>query len=160
MEKFLELREKSLKYLKSAEQTVNFTYPLVKENKVLLTVVNQLFLAGTNIMGSLLHYELLHKRISIFEDNFEQKFHLLKSRVGDRYNIDTEYLKIIRDLKDMIIAHSNAPVEFSRGNKLVICNDNYELREISVESLKKALAKTKLFIDDVIYITDNTAKRN
>jgi len=158
MEKFLELRHKAEKYAKTAEQTINFTYPLVKENKIMLTVINQLFLANTTIMGSLLHYELYHKRIPFFDDNFESKFHLLRSRVADKYSIDPEYLKLLRDLKDIIIAHNNSPIEFSRGNKLVICNDNYELKELTIENLKKALSKTKLFIEDIIYITNKNEK--
>ena len=154
MEKFLELRDKSVKHLKAAEQTINFTYPLVRENRVLLSAVNHLFLASTSIMGSLLSYEERNKRIPGFEDKFEEKFHLLKTRVADRYNIDPEYLRMMRDLKDLIIAHNASPVEFSRGKKLVICSDNYELKEITAENLKNVLSKTKLFIEDVILITN------
>lgn len=153
MEKFLELQEKALNNLKSAEQGISFTYPLVKENKVLLSVVNNLFLACTNNMGSLLHYELTYKRIPMFDDNFESKFRLLRSRVQEKYHLDAEHLKLMRDLKDIIVAHNESPIEFSRGGKFIICKDNYELKEITIESLKVAMGKTKLFIDDVIHIT-------
>ncbi len=153
MEKFLELQESALTYQKNAEQGINFTYPLVKENKVLLSVVNNLFLAGTNIMGSILHYELLYKRIPAFNDNFEAKYRLMRSRIMEKYHLDAQYLKLVRDLKEIIIAHHESPIEFSRGSKFVICNDNYELKEISLESLKDAMRKTKLFIDEVISIT-------
>lgn len=153
MEKFLELRQKSMKELKSAEQALNFTFPLVKDNKVLLSVVNHLFLASTDIMGSLLYFEVLRKRISPFEDNFESKYHLFRTKILDRHNIDKDYLRLVRDLKDTILAHHESPIEFSRGERLIICNDNYELKQISPEFLKKAISKTKLFIDDVIYLT-------
>jgi len=153
MEKFLELQEKAQQYIKNAEHGITFTYPLVKENKVLLSVVNNLFLACTNGIGSILHYERLYKRVPLFEENFEEKYRLMRSRVLERYNLDPDYLKLVRDLKETIIAHNQSPIEFSRGGKLVICNDNYELKEVSVESLKKTLGKTKLFIDEVIHIT-------
>jgi nitrogen-specific signal transduction histidine kinase len=154
MEKFFELREKAKKELKNAEQALNFTYPLVGDNRILLNVVNHLFLASTNIMGCLLYFELIHKRLSEFTDNFESKFHLMKSSMMDRYNLDLDYLCLVRDLKDIIIAHNESPIEFSRGKKLVICSDNYNLKQITPENLKNAAAKTKLFIDEVIHITD------
>lgn len=153
MEKFLLLREKAMKDLKAAEQALNFTYPLVKDSKVLLSVVHKLFLATSHIIESLLHHELIHKRISGFEDNFESKYHILRTQVMDRYNIDKEYLRLARDLKDIIIAHHESPIEFSRAGKFIICNDNYELKQITPETLKKTFLKTKLFIEEVIYLT-------
>jgi hypothetical protein len=153
MEKVLELRDKALKYLKNAEHGLTFTYPLIKENKVLLSVVNNLFLSLTSAMSSLLYYEFFYKRISLFEDKFESKFYILKNKLLEKYHLDEESLKLIRDLKDLIIAHNESPIEFSRGNKLIICSDNYELKEISPESLKNAISKTKLFIEDIIRIT-------
>jgi hypothetical protein len=153
MEQYLELQQKALDYLKKAEQGVNFTYKLVQDNKVLMTVVNNLFLASTSIMGSLLHYEQMYKRIPVFEDNFESKMRIFKSRVRERYNLDPGYIRMMRDLKDIIVAHHESPVEFSKGKKFIICNDNYELKEITAESLKKTLSKTKIFIDEVISLT-------
>ncbi|MFT4303414.1 MAG: hypothetical protein ACMXYG_02540 [Candidatus Woesearchaeota archaeon] len=155
MEKYLELREKALLNLKNANQGISFTYPLIKENKVLLSIVNHLFLASTQIMGSILYYELKFKRIDLFEDNFESKLRIFKNKVIDKYNLDSNYTKIMRDLKEIIVAHNDSPIEFSRGNKLIICNDNYEIKEISIETLKKVQDKTKVFIDEVISITSD-----
>lgn len=160
MEKFLELQAKALEHWKSADRGLTFTYKLVKDNRVLLSIVNSTFLACTNAMGSLLHYELLYKRIPIFGDNFEAKFQVMKNRVAERYNLDPGYLRLMRDLREIIFAHNQSPIEFSRGERFVICSDNYELKEISAESLTVAIRKTKLFIDDVINITNkNLAER-
>jgi nitrogen-specific signal transduction histidine kinase len=155
MEKYLELQENAKKYLKNADQGLNFTYPLVKDNKVLLSVVNNLFLSLSNAMGSLLYHELLYKRVPIFQDNFESKFQLMRSKVAERYNIDKTYLKLMRDLKDIIISHNESPIEFSRGNRFIICGNNYEIKEVNPETLKKAIGKTKLFIDEIIHIIKN-----
>jgi len=153
MEKFLELEEAALKHIKNAEYGITFTYPLVKESKVLISVVNHLFLACTNIAGSLLYYELLYKSISPFPDNFESKFHIMKNALLDKYNLDPDYLKMMRKLREIIIAHNNSPIEFSRAGKYVICNDEYDLKEITLPWLKETHGKTKLFIDEVISIT-------
>ncbi|MCB9358395.1 hypothetical protein H6503_00530 [Candidatus Woesearchaeota archaeon] len=153
MEKYIELREKALSNLKQANHGISFTYPLIKENKVLLNIVNHLFLACTNNMASILAYEMTYKRIDPFEDNFESKLRIFKNSILERYNLDQIYVKLMRDFKEIIIAHNESPIEFSRGNKFIICNDNYELKEITIDSLKKAADKTKVFIDEGISIT-------
>lgn len=152
-DKYLELQKKAISSLKNSKQTLEFTYKMVKENKLLLSVINELFLACTSIMGSLLYYELLHKRIGFFENTFEAKLRIFRVSVMERYGISNDYVKLMRDLKELIIAHNQSPIEFSRGEKFVICSDNYELKQISYENLKDAFKKTNLFIDEVIYIT-------
>jgi hypothetical protein len=153
VERYEELRERALHYLKNAHQGISFTYKLVQDPHVLLSVVNNLFLASTNAMGSILQYEVLHRRLSPFDDTFESKYRLMRMNIIEQYHIDESHLRIIRDLKDIIIAHNESPIEFSRGKRLVICGDNYELKELSIESMTKAYEKTKLFIDEVIRIT-------
>lgn len=152
-EKYIELQKKSIQNLKNARQTLEFTYKMVQENKLLMSVVNELFLSCTFAMGSLLYYELLHKRIEIFEDNFESKLRIFKNQMMERYGFKKDYVKLMRDLKEIVIAHNKSPIEFSKNDKLVICSDNYDLKQITYESLKDALKKTNLFIDEVIYIT-------
>jgi len=154
-EKYLELQKKSIHNLKNAKQTIDFTYKMVKENKLLMGVVNELFLACSFAMGSLLYYELLHKRINFFEDKFESKLRIYKNKVSERYGLNPNYIKLMRDLKEIVIAHNQSPIEFSKGDKFVICSDNYELKQITLESLKEAFKKTNLFIDEVIYITSH-----
>jgi hypothetical protein len=158
MEKFLELRAKALEYLKNAEQGARFTYPLVRDNKVLLSVVNNIFMCITCTMGSILYYEMMQKRVPVFTDNFESKYQLMRTHVMERYSFDREYLRLARDLKDIIIAHNKSPIEFSREGKFVICTENYEMKEISLDSVKKALIKTKLFIDEVITVTSSSVR--
>jgi hypothetical protein len=155
MEKFLELRLKALEYLKVADQSIKFTYQLVKDNKVLVTAVNGLFMAMASAIGSLLYYELKYKRVPAFEDNFEAKYQLMRTNVLERYHIDPSYLKLARQLKDLVIAHKNSPIEFSREGKFVICSDDYKIKEITPDSLREAYAKTKLFIEEVITLTKN-----
>lgn len=150
---FVILQKKSISNLKNAKQTLEFTYEMVKENKLLLSVVDELFLACTNAMGSLLYYELKHKRINSFENKFEPKLRIFRNEVMERYGIGVEVVKLMRDLKEIIIAHKKSPFEFSREDKFVICSDNYDLKQITKQNLQEALKKANIFIDEVIYIT-------
>lgn len=150
MEEYETFRDKSLHFLKAAHQGIAFTYPLLKENKVLLSIVHDLFKANSSAMAALLHFESYNKRIPIFSNSFEEMMHIYRSNVMEKYHLDPIYFFMLRDLKDLVIAHRDAPVEFSRGDAFVICNDNYDLKEITIENCKKAEAKTKLFIEEII----------
>jgi hypothetical protein len=149
MEKFQELRSAANKKLQLADHILTMTYPMVKDPHLLLSSIENLFLAFSYGMGSVLHYERLFKRIPPFPDNFTSKFELFSDKCAKKYDIDPEYLKIIKDLRSIIIAHRKSPMEFSRNERFVICNGNYRTRTISLDEVKSYVQKAKLFIKNV-----------
>ncbi|HLC96081.1 MAG TPA: hypothetical protein VJH97_02060 [Candidatus Nanoarchaeia archaeon] len=144
MEKFQELRDISIKKLQTADHMLTMTYPFVQDPKLLILVIENLFLAATNAMGSVLHYERLFKRIPPFQDTFESKYNMFRLKCAD--NFDPEHIALIGELKDIIIAHRKSPVEFSKKDRFVICSEDYQMRTISLPGLKEYIQKTKLFI--------------
>ena len=149
MEKFQELRSAANKKLQLADHILTMTYPLVKDPHLLLSSIENLFLAFSYGMGSVLHYERIFKRIPPFPDNFTSKFELFEDKCAKKYSIDREYLKIIKDLRDIIIAHKKSPMEFSRNERFVICNGDYRTRTISLNEVKSYVQKAKLFIKSI-----------
>jgi hypothetical protein len=149
MEKFQELRSAANKKLQLADHMLTMTYPIVKDPKLLLSVIENLFLAFSYAMSSLLYYERLFKRIPSFSDNFKSKFEMFKDKCSDRYNLDEEYLKIMQEIKEIIIAHKKSPMEFQRNDNFVICNGDYRMRTISSDMIKIYVQKAKLFIKSV-----------
>ena len=108
-------------------------------------------------MSSLLYYERLFKRIPIFQDSFESKFIVFKNKMVSKHHIDNEYVNLIQEIREILLAHKNSPVEFSRGDRFVICSDNYRMKTIKVSDLKKYVAKTKLFIIDINRLVSKNA---
>ncbi|MBI2207888.1 hypothetical protein HYU50_00160 [Candidatus Woesearchaeota archaeon] len=152
MEKFQELRDAARKKLQLADHILTMTYPVVKDPHLLLSSVENLFLAFSYGMGSVLHYDRTFKRIPPFPDNFVLKFELFKGKCAKRYNIPEEHLKTIKDLREIIVAHKKSPIEFSRKENFVICMDDYSMRTISSNEVKGYMEKAKLFIKDVTTI--------
>jgi len=148
MEKFQEALEKSRQNLKVAEHMVFVTYPFVKDNKILLAVVENIFLSMTNTMGALLHYERLFRQIPPFHDNYESKLRMFKEKLVRKFRIDQKNLLAMEELKNIILDHKKSPVEFSRANKLVICSDDYSMKTISIESVKVYLSAARQFQKD------------
>jgi len=149
MERFQEVREKANKHIHIADHLLSVTYPLIKDNKLLLAVIENIFLAYTNTIGSLLYFERTFKRIPPFQDNFESKFTMFRETCVLKYKIDKSYVSDIQDLKNIILAHKKSPVEFTRKDRFVICSDNYKLKTISIDELKKQIDKAKLFIQEM-----------
>ena len=149
MEKFQECREKARKKLKVADHMITMTYPLVRDTRLLMAVMENLFLALTNSMASVLYYERLFKRIPPFHDNFDSKYNMFRAKVVPRYKINMEHITMLNEIKDIIIQHKKSPVEFSRKDMFVIASDSYKLKTISVDQIRKYIARSKQFLEEM-----------
>ncbi len=149
MEKFQELRDISKKKIQIADHILTQTYPLINDSKLLLAVLENIFLALTNSIGSLLYYERLFKKIPPFQDNFSSKFNMFRAKCVSKYNFSREQIDMVQDIKDIILQHKKSPVEFTRKDSFVICSNNYNMRTISIDKMKDYLSKAKLFIQEI-----------
>ena len=153
MEKFQELRDLSQKKIQLADHILTMTYPVVKDARLLIGVVENLFLALSYAMSSVLFYERLFKRVPLFPDKFAPKFELFKEKCVEKYKIDMQNILLIQSIKEIVVNHKKSPIEFQRKDQFVICNENYRIRTISVNELKDYIKKGKDFIKDTITIT-------
>ena len=153
MELYQELREKARKNINIADHMIYMTYNVVKDPKLLLTIMDNIFLSLTYGMSSLLHYERMYKKVAAFPENFESKLELFKERVAPKYGIPLENIKMMQKVKDIILEHKRSPMEFVRGNKFVICNDSYKMRTLSVDEIKEYIKKTKEFLEQTEAVT-------
>ena len=149
MEKFQEFRAKAIKSLNIADHMLFVTYPLIKDSKFFLVILQNIFLAYTNAVSALLYYERLFKRIPPFQESFESKFYMFRQRCVHRHNLDKNIISNIQDIKEILIAHKKSPIEFVRKDRFVICSDNYKVKTLSTEKLKENLNKAKLFIQTI-----------
>lgn len=153
MEQFQELREYSKKKLHVADHMLSVTYPLLKDVKLLVAVMENTFLAYTNAMSSLLSYDRMFHKIPAFEDNFASKFNMFRLRSVEKHKLDKKYLEDIQNLKILLMEHKKSPVEFSRKDKLVICSDRFDVKTISVKDMQRYINNCRLFIQDVSSVT-------
>jgi len=149
MELFQEAMDKAKKNIQIADHMLSVTYPLVKDTKLLLAIIENIFLAYTNAMSAVLYQDRALKLIPLFKNNFESKFNIFRQRCVDRHKIDRTYIVEMQDLKELIVEHKKSPVEFVRRDRFVICSDTYKLKTINLETIKSYLNKAKLFIEEV-----------
>ncbi|PIY60565.1 hypothetical protein COY95_01115 [Candidatus Woesearchaeota archaeon CG_4_10_14_0_8_um_filter_47_5] len=160
MEKYEEALEKARRKLHIADHMVCVTYPLLRDNKLLVAALENLFLALTNSMGALLYYERLYKQVPPFHDTFESKFNLFKLKMVRKYRFDTAYLPLMEEIKNIIIQHRKSPVEFARKDSFVICTDNYRTFTVTLVAIKGYIAKTKTFLEKIQSIVEKNLTKN
>jgi hypothetical protein len=148
--------ERASFYLKEAEQTLNFTYPLLKENKILLVAANNLFLATSNAMTAIIMG--CENGIECQNDDFETKTKKLRRIVSINNCLDCSAIESAIMLKEICSRHLESPIEFSRGDSYIICDSEYHYLALSADSLQPFTAKTKLFIQEAIRLNNRKTK--
>lgn len=144
------------KTLQVADHMATVTYKVVGDPKLLLAVVERINDALTYGMSAILSYERMYKRIPPYGEGFEPMFSTFKSRITRRYNINIEYITLIQEVNTILKDHKNSPIEFRKDNRFVICSENYRMKVISVDHIKKYIQKAKLFINEA----ENMVKTN
>jgi hypothetical protein len=152
MEQYIEHLELAKKKYLVADHILTMTYPLVKDSKLLLVSLDNIFLVYTNCMAALLAKE---NKLSAISNTFEYKFTIYKRIFEDKFKLNKEYSMTMREIKTIILEHKKSPVEFSRNNNLVICMEDYRMRELTYPLIKEYLHKAKLFIGEITSIIQN-----
>jgi hypothetical protein len=145
--------EEANKLFKTADHLTYVTYPLLKDNKLIITIIENLSEATTKAMDAVLYYEKYYKRIMHFPSDFKSKIEIFKLSSA-RYNINREYLVLLQNLHDIIEKRKSSKMEFVKNDKYVIWND-YDITTLNYEKIKGYLNNLKPFFNKINYILKN-----
>jgi len=149
MEQFQFLRDKALEKINVADHMLYMTYPMVKDPKLLLSVMENVFAALDFGIAALLHHEKLFKRIAPFQDNFQARFDVFSRNVLPAYNLNHNYIRLITDVRSVLSEHKRSPVSFVKKDKFVILSPSYSVKTIDVNMAKRYVFESKLFVKNV-----------
>jgi len=158
MEDFLKLLYEANKAFKTADHLTYITYPLIKETKLLIAIVENLYSALVKGIEAILEYDQLYKRISLLPQDFQSKFEIFKTESAKRYGINDKHLKLVDDLKEIITYHKKSPLEFTRKDKYVIYLNNFRIRTIDFKKIKEDLEQVNIFIKKINLIFKDERK--
>ena len=97
IEKYIENLNKAESMLKTADHLLYMTYPLVREKRILLKILNQTYLVILSIVNAILQYEYVYKRIKLYKTS-EENFSVFKDRCAERYGINLEQVQKIKEI--------------------------------------------------------------
>lgn len=133
--------EKAKKALQMADHLTYITFPIVKENRLLLKILEEISQSLISVINSILQYEYTYKRIQLYKDAREN-FRTFKSIAG-KYNISQEQLNKIIEILSLAEKHKTSPFEFSKNNKIVIMSNEMRTDTLTLDKIKTYLLETK-----------------
>ncbi|MBU0959346.1 MAG: hypothetical protein KKB31_05365 [Nanoarchaeota archaeon] len=153
MEKFIQYLEDAQKKIKAIDHMLYVTYPLVRDNRLLLKVLNESKIAIANCINAILQYEYLYKKIKLYKDT-KSNLQTFINKCSPRCNITKEEIKLILDLFELIEKHKTSPFEFSKGDRIFILSETMKQESVSLEKTKQFLILSK----DILKKTQNYLK--
>ncbi len=131
-------------FFNTADHLAYVSYPLLKDNKLFLVIINNLYMSSLKCIDVMLYNERLYKRVGALPDDVDSRIILLETEIAPRAKMNTNLLKIIKDLRFVVKQHKESPVEFSRMGKFVICNNDYSIvKTIDIEIVKSYILNVR-----------------
>ena len=155
MEKFFESVLEAEKKLRTVDHIVYITFPLIKDKRLLLKVIQEIREIITKCITSILQYEYMYKRINLYK-NPKENFRIFTERCAPRYDINKNEIKIIMKLFNFVEKHKESPFEFIKNDKIIILSENLEPTTLSIEKTKEFLITAK----EILKKTKEGMKRN
>ena len=142
MEKFIENLDRASKNLQTADHMLYMTYPIVKEKRLLLKILNEVNTVVLSIVNAILQYEYLYKRIDLYKDA-KANFQIFKEKCAPRYKISKEQVIKIIEIFNLAEKHKKSPFEFVKDDKIVIMTNSFRTDIVNVEKMKEYIFTSK-----------------
>lgn len=159
MEHFRNLVKEANKAFETADHLAYMTYPLVNDKKILMLIAEHVHKALLKGMEAFLYYDSLYKRISIMPTSFENQFSIFKNYTTRRYKLPSDVVVLIREIDDLIKHREMAPMEFTRRENYIIASNNYKLKTVSIEKVKRYVKETKYFLERLNEVLEESDRR-
>ncbi len=148
--KFISSLELAKKELQRADHFTYVTLPVVKDNRLLLRVLEGISNSILNAINAVLQFEYLNKRILIY-NNARDNFNTFRNLAG-RYNISQEQITKISEILNLGEKHKKSPLEFVKSGKIVIISDDLRTETLTLEKIKLFLVEAKDIIRKISVI--------
>jgi len=155
MQEASNLLNEANRLLRTADHLAYVTYPLVKDNKLIMAITENLAEAMTKAVDAVLSYDIYYKRIMNVPSDFQSRLEVFKTSCMPRYRINLNYLSLIRDLKNIQDIRKRTRMEFIRNDKYILTQENFKLRTLNYQGIKNYITLSKSFFEKINSIFKN-----
>ncbi len=148
MEPYIESINNAIKNIKVADHMLYVTFPVIKDKRLLMKVLDQTYDAVICTINAVLQYDHTFKRIKI-QNDAQANFNIFLEKCARRYNITSEEAQEIVEIISLMSYHKKSSLEFQRKDKVVIMSDKLKTTTIDSEILRKYLTLAKSLITKV-----------
>ena len=149
MEKYQENLQRALSNLKIADHIIYVTYPIIKDKRLLLKSLEQLYESLIFTIETILQYDYLWRRIRL-TGNSKEDFKVFTNKSAKMHNITDNEMHELSDFLELVNSHKKSSMEFKRQEKIIILSDNLKTSSLDIEKLKYYLNFSKRIIEKVI----------
>ena len=150
MEQIQRLIKEANNKFKTADHLVYVTYGLLKDQRLMLAVIQNLHTASLNAIAALLYYEKIYKRIDVLPLEVNSRIKLFEDNLSKVYKLNKEVINVVKELRILVNEHRESPLEFARKEKLIICNDDYsKINMVDINKLKNYVINIRELIEVV-----------
>jgi hypothetical protein len=134
--------------LKIADHMTYVTFPLVKEQRLMLKIFDEIYKSIINTITAVLQYEYVNNKIKIYKDKDENLKNFI-DKYAKNYEINLEEIKKIKEIIDINYYCTQSSMEFVKREKIVIMSDNLDLQILNIEKIKGYLVVAKEILKKV-----------
>lgn len=152
METFQQHRENALKHTQIADHMLSVTYPLLKDPKLLITVLSNIYESIHENIRSLISYEVTFKRINDPGTEFQEELRTFTHLVH-KYQMNNAIITTFQELHMILKEHKESPMEFSHKETFVMYTDNDGVKTLAPPAIEKYLEKAKSIQEEIKKLT-------
>lgn len=142
-ERWKENADKARYHFKIADHIAYTTITLLKDNRLMIKILNETAESVSFIISALLQREYALGKVKLYKDS-ELNRKTFVDKIAPRYIDKNDIENIVKTL-EIKKKHLEAPVEFVRKDKFVILlGDKYEV--LTLETLKEIMASARKLI--------------
>ncbi|MEM4500280.1 MAG: hypothetical protein QXD62_02965 [Candidatus Woesearchaeota archaeon] len=135
------------KELINVSHLINVSFKMLKEPKLLLSIVDKLMAISIEIIDIILKKEETLKNVSFVPNSVDAKIALFEEKVVQRYETGRNFLKIVKILRSLNEFCKNGIV-VSKGEAIVVYSDeNFSSKIISLNQVKEYFLFLKEFYE-------------
>lgn len=149
-----ELKKKARSYHDNAAYLFRVTYASVKDEKLLLGVINNVVSSMENAIDAILSFEKEKLKSPVTNGSMNYKLSFLANRSFFSEKIPAGTVPLMIKLKEIQSFNDNCPVDFHRKGRFVMCDDKYKMMTVGERDVSEFLSKNKEFLDLVVKITN------
>ncbi len=127
--------------IRTADHILYVTYPVLKENRLLIKALEEINNAVVRIIEEIMNREYSLKNIKIYSDA-RTNFTTFEQFCVKKYGLSEE-LEGIKQILHLFNAHKSSSAEFSRPNKFVIMSDSLKTESLTLQRIKEFLVVAK-----------------
>ena len=142
-----QLLDRAEKELRGADHMVYITYPLIKDNRILKSVLDQMYNIAENIVHSILNYEFRYRRIgpiTITKLDVSGLNWITFMRCYSRFGITPEEADKLKEMLEIISRHKASTVEFTRKDRLVFMSNGAHAESVGFDQIKSHMTNMKV----------------